>query len=76
MIGIVQRDGNIGKAHRFSGLCSGKDDILHGGAAQLPDALFPQHPAHRVRDIALAAPVRSYNGSDPVMKLKIDLIGE
>ena len=70
VVRIVQRNCHIGKAQRFSQLCSGKNNILHGCAAQLFDALFSEHPADRVRDIALSASVRSDDPRDSVVELK------
>ena len=54
MIRIIQSDRDIGIAKRPAHSGAGKNDILHGPAAQLPGGLFSQNPADRVRDIRLA----------------------
>ena len=76
MIAVVQSNGNIGVAQRFSGLCSRENNILHAGTTQLLDALFSQHPSYRVRNVTLTAAVRSYDTGDSVVELKYDLIGK
>lgn len=57
-------------------LCTGENNILHISSSQRPGTLFTQHPSHRITDIALSTSVRTYNTGDPVMKFKIDLLGE
>ena len=76
MVGVVQSNGDTGKALGLSRLCSGEDDILHAGASKLFDLLLSQHPAHCVRNIALSAAVRSHNTGNSVMKFKYDLVGK
>ena len=76
VVGIVQRDRDIGISHRFSRFGPGKDDVLHRGASELFDLLLSQHPAHSVRYVALSAAVWAYDSRDAVMKVESDLVGK
>ena len=74
MIGIIDRQCDGGIAERLPVLCPGEDDILHIGATQRFGALFPEHPPHRIRDIALAAAVRSDDSHDSAVKFQRRLV--
>ena len=76
MIGIIQRNGNRRKTKRFSGLCTGENNILHVSSTQLFCTLFSQYPADSIADIALSTSVRTYDAGDTVMEFKYDLIGK
>ena len=76
MVGVIQRDGHMGKPLGLSQLRSRKDNVLHGTAAQLFCALFPQNPPDRVGDVALAAPVGAHDSGDAVVELKEYPVGE
>ena len=51
-----------------------KDLNLHGSAAELLCTLLSQHPAHRVRHIALTASVGADNPGDSVVEFKFYLV--
>ena len=76
MVGIIQCDGHIGISQRLAQLCTGENDVLHGATAQLPGALLSQHPAHGIRDIALAGAVGAHYARYTVMEFQLYLIGE
>ncbi len=74
MVAVIQRNRHISVAQRLPVLRTRENDILHGAAPQLFYSLFPQHPAHRIRHIALSRTVRTHNPRDPVVKIKYDLV--
>ena len=76
VVGIVQGDGYGGIAQRPPKLRAGKNDILHTGASQLLRPLFAQHPAHRIRHVALAASVGAHDAGDSVVEFQQRPIGE
>ena len=76
MVPIVQRYGHIGIAERLSGLCPGKNNVLHGSTPELLNPLLAQHPADRIGHIALSASVGPYNTGYAVVELKCYFIGK
>ena len=61
-LAFAQEERDFAEILRAARLRAFEDDILHLPAAQSPGALFAQHPADRVRDIAFAAAVRADDG--------------
>ena len=53
-----------------------EDDVLRARAAQVADVLLAEHPAHGIRDIALAAAVRADNRRDAVVEFNGNLVGK
>lgn len=53
-----------------------EDDVLRARAAQVADVLLAEHPAHGIRDIALATAVRADNRRDAVVEFYGDLVGK
>ena len=53
-----------------------ENDILRARAAQVADVLLAEHPAHGIRDIALAAAVRADNRRDAVVEFNGNLVGK
>ena len=53
-----------------------EDDVLRARAAQVADVLLAEHPAHGIRDVALAAAVGTDNRRDAVVEFYRDLIGK
>ena len=76
MVGIIKSDRHRCVAQRLSRLCSGENNILHIAAAQRFRALFTEHPAHSVRNVALAAAVWTYDPRDSFMELQVHLVGK
>ena len=74
MIAVVQGNGHIGESQGLSGLCPGKNNILHVSAPELFGALFSQNPADRVCHITFSAAVRAYDTCDAIMKFKGNFI--
>ena len=62
---IVKRECRLGKGTRFTTGRAIEDDIGHLFATQAFCRLVPKNPLHGVDDIALTAPVRSYNAVNP-----------
>ena len=62
--GIDQRHGDGGEPHRLAFAGSGEDDILHPGAAQGLGRLLAQHPVDRIRQVGLAAAIRTDDARD------------
>ena len=75
-VGIVDGEGDLCISLGLAGRRAVEDDILHAGTAQRPGRLLPQHPTHRVADIALAASVRPHHGCNPAVKFEGRLIRE
>ena len=64
---VVIGDGQADFGHvqgRFA-VGAGKDDVFHGLAPQLLDALLAHDPSQGIEDIALPAAVRPYDGRHP-----------
>ncbi len=76
MVFICDRESHIRITLRLPQFRPRKNDILHTGAPELLRALFAEHPPDGIRHIALTAPVRAYDPSDPVMKFKYEFIGK
>ena len=55
---------------------SREDDVLHGLASELFDALFPHDPTQRIDDIALATAVGTYHRTDSLRELNCGLVYE
>ena len=53
-----------------------ENDILHFAAPQALDALFAQHPAHRIGDVALAAAVGAHDPRDAVFEGDLGVVGK
>ncbi|MPN00538.1 hypothetical protein SDC9_147733 [bioreactor metagenome] len=70
-VGIIKGERNLAIGLGLSGFRAVKDHILHLGSPQSFGALFAQHPAHRICDVALAAAVGADDGGNPA--LNIDL---
>ena len=74
MVRIVKCDRNISITEWFTVFRSCKNNVLHTGTTQLLGALFTKYPAHCIPDITLATAVWPDNSSDPIMKIKNDLV--
>ena len=75
-VGVVDREQHLRVALRFARLRAAENDVLHLAAAQRLRRLLPQHPAHRVRDVALARAVRPDDGRDAVVEAELCAVGE
>ena len=61
MVCIIKGQGYLAVVEGLAFLCTVKDDVGHAVAAQGFGALFAQHPAHGVANVAFAAAVRPYD---------------
>jgi hypothetical protein len=67
---------HFGDVHRAARGRSLEDDFVHLGAAHHARALLAQHPANRVGDIRLAAPVRPDDGRHAGLEDEAGVVGE
>ncbi len=65
VVGVVDRDGDLGAAQRRARRRAREDDVFHLAAAQRLGALLPHHPGERVDDIGLARAIRADHRGDP-----------
>ena len=71
-----QAQADFGGGAGSPGVAAIEDDVLHPVAAQALGALLSEHPRDRIGDVALAAPVRSDDGSDALVEGELSAIGE
>ena len=71
---VVERQRHFAKRQAAALLRAVEDDVLHLRAAQRLGALLAQHPAHRIGDVGLAAPVRADNAGDAVFKCHLHAV--
>ena len=64
VVGVVDRDGDLGAAERGAGRRPGEDDVLHLAAAQALGAVLTHHPGERVDNVRLARPVGTDHAGD------------
>ena len=64
VVGVVDRDGDLGAAERRPRRRAGEDDVLHLAAAQSLGTLLAHHPGERVDHIGLARPVGADDAGD------------
>ena len=65
---IVKDQGNLTVAQGLPALGTAENNVLHAGAAQNFGALFPEHPAYRVGNIAFSGSVRSHDRGDAFLE--------
>ena len=73
---VVKRDGNLGKAHRFSPVGAAENNVLHLCAADIFARYFTQNPTHRIRNIRFSAAVRADHHSRAGLKTQHGFIGK
>ena len=66
--GVVQHQGDLGKAQLLALGGAAEDDILHFPAPEGLGGLLPHDPADGVGDVGLAAAVGAHDGGDIVLK--------
>ncbi|MNC21275.1 hypothetical protein D3C75_692460 [compost metagenome] len=71
---IIQGQRYLAEIHRLAGVASGKDNILHLAAPERLGALFAQHPADAVGNIAFAAAVGPDYRSDATDKFQLRFV--
>ena len=73
---VSEGEGNFGHSQRPGGVGPGEDDVLKRLAAEIGRSVLPQHPADRVHDVGLPAPVGADNRCNPVGKFENRLVVE
>ena len=71
---IIKNKRNLRYTQRMARDTAGEDDILRLQAAQIADILLSQHPAYRIRDIALAAAIRTDNRRNALIEFYFDFV--
>ena len=74
VIRVVEHQIHFRHAHGPPAAAAGENHIFHFGAPEVFHALFPQHPADGIGDVAFAAAVGPHNGRDPRPKVDIHFI--
>src|SRR5437899_70636 len=73
---VVEHERHLGDVYRPPPCGPLEHHVLHLAAAQQPPRLVAQHPAHRVRDVGLAAAVRPHDGGDARVERQLHRAGE
>ena len=73
---VGQRQAHLGHRQRLGLVGAVEDHVGHGAAAQRLRALFAQHPADRVRHVALAAAVRAHDRHHSGFEHQLRPLGE
>ena len=76
MLGVVDHQRHLRKAHLAALFRAAEDHILHLGAAKLTAVLFAHDPADRVGNVGLAGAVGTHNGGDILSEIQNRLIGK
>ena len=71
---VVKDERHLAERELAARLRAAEDDVLHGGAAQRLCRLLAQHPAHGVRNVALAAAVGPDDTRHAVVKFDGGLV--
>ena len=75
-LNIRQGEGDFSHADRFPLGVACEDEVFHPVPAQRLRALFPQHPQHRIDDVALATTIRPYEGCHPWLEIDTHAVNE
>ena len=68
MVLIIKDKRNLAIAQTLALLRAVEDDVLHPAAAKRFRALLAKNPAHRIRQIGLAASIRADNAGNTLVK--------
>ena len=74
--GELDGQGDLGHAERMPRLAAGENQVLHFLPAQLLGTLFAEHPADRVRDVALSTTVGSDDRVDSRLEMHLGAVEE
>jgi hypothetical protein len=75
-LAVGQEQGDLAKLQRLAAVGALENDVLHLAPAQGLGALFPEHPADRVGDVALAAPVGADHRRDTAVEPQLGGVGK
>ena len=76
MLGVINDQRHLRKAHLAALLRAAEDHVLHLGAAELAAVLLAHDPTDGVGDIGLAGAVGAYDGGDILSEIQNGLIGK
>ena len=76
MLGIVDDQRHLRKAHLAALFRAAEDHILHLGAAELAAVLLAHDPADGIGNIGLTAAVGAHNGGDVLTEVQYRFIGK
>ena len=76
MLGVVDDQRHLSKAHLVALLRAAEDHVLHLGTAKLAAVLLAHDPADGVGDVGLAGAVGSHDGGDVLAEIQYRLVGE
>ena len=74
-VGVVDDQRHVGHALGGAAVGAGPDDVLRLARSQ-GTTLFPERPAQRVGQVALARPVGADDGADAATELDVGALGE
>ena len=69
MLGIVNDQRHLGKAHLIALFRAAEDHVLHFGAPELAAVLLAHDPADGVGDVGLSGPIGAHDGGDVLAKV-------
>ena len=76
MLGIVDDQRNLRKAHLVALLRAAEDDILHLGTAELAAVLLTHNPADGIGNVGLTAAVGTDDGGNILAEVQYRLLGK
>ena len=76
VLGVVDDQRHLGKAHLVALLGAAEDDVLHLGATELAAVLLAHDPADGVRDVGLAGAVGTHDGGDVLAEVEHGFLRE
>lgn len=71
---VVKNQRDLGHIERLPRGRTGEDNVLRARAAQISDILLAEHPAHSIRNVALAAAVRPDDSRDAMVEFYREFI--
>ena len=76
LLAVGEGNGHFGKTERLARVGAVEDDVDKLGAAQRRRTLLAEHPADGVRDVGLAASVRTDDGDEARIEREPGLVRE
>ena len=76
LVRVVKDKNDLGNTECAACSRAGEDDVFGTQSTQHTDVLFTENPANGIRDIALTAPIRSHDSSNPLIELDDNPLGK